>query len=572
MLEGHDGDAVVDTHSLLLLLAGLIDDELLGWSRELAAVGEFDHALELITAAVAAERVRLPEEAHAALLRANARRGQLGRTGVELPVPDPTPAMPHRFLADPSAVGFPPSIAAGFPGDALNTLPARLMRGCRLWLTWRLTPAGGAPGPVPHPVLLIEAADGSGADLLAYQVGDLLMQAGVFVSVEVFTADARLGNYHQAALDAARMLQLDSSADPRVAQDWVPQAPMVRRRGPGPSGSPFDDGDGSDQAGGVTAAGSAGPRAPLRPVDRVIAARAAARGQIGPGSTGDGGTVTPFERPVTDNEPERQAKADLFEPDNASPERAANDRGNPPADASKPARDQPPTRDPRWLPSRDQRNRPPDELGGPPSPSRRNNGMFSPAVDWQPSSPDRPGPAVSDQPASGAEQRGPSRPPADRRGAAAERSATPDRRPVRPGSESGGPSSGGPGSGPSAPGGPNGPTSNGSTNGIGSDQQGSEWTVVAKPVPPANPQPPGPPPRRTPPRPADAADLPAELSEVEQRLLRELQEELAAREDNGLPPADQPPSQIFRKSNGGGGRRPGPPPPRPMGPPPDHAG
>jgi hypothetical protein len=80
------------------------------------------------------------------------------------------------------------------------------------------------------------------------------------------------------------------------------------------------------------------------------------------------------------------------------------------------------------------------------------------------------------------------------------------------------------------------------------------------------PQPPRaqapPPPNRPPVRPADLPDLPDGLSDVEQKLLRQLHEELAQREDSGLPAADQPPQRLFRNTNGGGR-----PPQRPMGPP-----
>lgn len=74
-----------------------------------------------------------------------------------------------------------------------------------------------------------------------------------------------------------------------------------------------------------------------------------------------------------------------------------------------------------------------------------------------------------------------------------------------------------------------------------------------------------PPPARPPVRPAEVPDLPDGLSDVEQRLLRQLHKELAAREDNGLPLADQPPQRMFRNPNGGGR-----PPRRPMEPPPDN--
>src|SRR5581483_3763304 len=191
-------DSSLDAHSLLLSFAGLVDDELLGWSRELVAVGQSDYGLELLTAAVAAEGIRLPESVHAALRAARRQAPE-----VRLPAPDPAPAMVHRFLPDPATAGYPPTHAATFATQVLHTLPGRLLRGCRLRLSWRLTPAGSAPAPVPHAVLLVETPDATGAELLAYQVGELLWQAGVFASVEVFGPTAPLGDYHRAALAAS---------------------------------------------------------------------------------------------------------------------------------------------------------------------------------------------------------------------------------------------------------------------------------------------------------------------------------------------------------------------------------
>jgi hypothetical protein len=83
------------------------------------------------------------------------------------------------------------------------------------------------------------------------------------------------------------------------------------------------------------------------------------------------------------------------------------------------------------------------------------------------------------------------------------------------------------------------------------------------PAQPPGPQAGPPPPPKRPPLPAaDLPELPDGLSDVEQKLLRQLHEELAQREDNGLPAADQPPQRMFRNGNGGGR-----PPQRPMGPP-----
>ena len=62
--------AAPPVHDLLLALAGRLDDDLLAWARELLAVGEEDQAVELATAALAAERVVLPPT-----LRGRARRG-----------------------------------------------------------------------------------------------------------------------------------------------------------------------------------------------------------------------------------------------------------------------------------------------------------------------------------------------------------------------------------------------------------------------------------------------------------------------------------------------------------------
>ena len=47
-------------HDLLLDLAGRVDDDLLAWARELVAVGETQHAFEVIGATLVADRAELP--------------------------------------------------------------------------------------------------------------------------------------------------------------------------------------------------------------------------------------------------------------------------------------------------------------------------------------------------------------------------------------------------------------------------------------------------------------------------------------------------------------------------------
>lgn len=655
MLEGHDGSAVgtgalADTqgpHGLLLSLAGRIDDELLGWCRELTAVGESDYALELVTAAIAADHVQVPEAVHAALL-------QTGRVqGLELPAPDTASVMGHRFLADPASVGYPPT-AGRSPADVLHTLPARLVRGCRLWLSWRITPAGSAPTPVPHPVLLIETSDGGGADLLAYQVADLLWQAGVFASVEVFGAGSDLDEYHRAALAASTPLETDG-----VVGTGATASPA--RPGPTPGGglpSPVaagllqrndpsqtsPRGNASQPRGNLPVREPFGrdhddvrdPRPPLRPVDRVIAARASA-----PRNPID--NVMPFERgpadrPNQDRPAQDRPAASLFE-------------GVDPRDDRKPAADPRQPRDQRWNPGHGQRPQARDEAGA------RQPDMNFGRGDWQ-------GPAGGSQPPAGpASAALPDRRPAPPNGAmpsgplpnggpaplnGVERNGVPPNgvqpngvqpNGIKPNGAGPGPNGMGPGpngpvngvernggpgprngagpdrngvSGPRNGAGPNGLGPNGAgPNGVGGVGGTSATAAVPQtnqPPPPMGPPPvrqqpmnnpqsmgaptgrqqpmkppqgpppgpppgrppvqpprgqvPPPPPNRPPLRPADLPELPDGLSDVEQKLLRQLHEELAQREDNGLPAADQPPQRMFRNTNGGGR-----PPQRPMGPP-----
>lgn len=56
------------THDLLLALAGHVDDDLLAWTRELVAVGEDAHAVELLSATLVADRTALPAPVRAGLL------------------------------------------------------------------------------------------------------------------------------------------------------------------------------------------------------------------------------------------------------------------------------------------------------------------------------------------------------------------------------------------------------------------------------------------------------------------------------------------------------------------------
>ncbi len=196
-------DVRPDAHELLLELAGRLDDDLLAWARELVAVGEEGQAVELVSAALAAERVALPPAVRAAVVAASRAAHTDLDAETQLVPAVSEDATGHRFDA---AAGSGDQVAAVLAG-----LPARRLAGCTLHLTWRRTPAGAAPGPVPRPVVLVETGPDRSADVLTYLLTTELDRAGVAASVEVFTSGAVLPAYHVAALRSARRIEVGAS-------------------------------------------------------------------------------------------------------------------------------------------------------------------------------------------------------------------------------------------------------------------------------------------------------------------------------------------------------------------------
>jgi hypothetical protein len=217
------GDPVQDettpetTHDLLLALAGHVDDDLLAWTRELVAVGEDAHAVELLSATLVADRTALPAPVRAGLVDA----ARSARTDLDaaaaLPPAGAAAGTGHRFDAGPAD----DAVTA-----ALLALPDRQLHGCRVLCSRRLTPAGAAPGPLPHPVVLVEVEPGTRpTDVLAYQLAVALERAGVRASVEVLTMGAAVPAYHAEALRSARPVRSDAPT-PTAA----PAAPLSGRR------------------------------------------------------------------------------------------------------------------------------------------------------------------------------------------------------------------------------------------------------------------------------------------------------------------------------------------------------
>jgi hypothetical protein len=214
------------THDLLLALAGRVDDDLLRWARELVALGEDARAVEMLTASMVAARVVLPPQVHSALVAvAHSTRTDLG-PAASLPQPRPEDGTEHRFA--------PPGGHDPVAGAVLD-FPARPLTGCSVLLARRLTPAGSAPGPLPHPVVLVRVHDRTRhAEVLAYQLGAALERAGAPASVEVLPADGPVPDYHAAALDAAVQLRQELGDE----QPWrpSPRADAVRT---GPPSQPL---------------------------------------------------------------------------------------------------------------------------------------------------------------------------------------------------------------------------------------------------------------------------------------------------------------------------------------------
>ncbi|SFN20668.1 hypothetical protein SAMN05216207_101044 [Pseudonocardia ammonioxydans] len=185
------------TYRLLLELAGRVDDDLLAAGRELVAVGEEGHALELVVAELVAGRTVLPPAVRSALVAETAARRIQPDADRGLPPAGSTDELLHRFIGD-----GPPEQAR----DLAAALAGTSAPGGGWSLAWRVTPAGAAPGPLPQPVLLGRAGSDESAEVLTYQAQSALGRAGLAASVEVHDDGDPDTTYHRAAWAVARPL------------------------------------------------------------------------------------------------------------------------------------------------------------------------------------------------------------------------------------------------------------------------------------------------------------------------------------------------------------------------------
>ena len=218
----------VRLHDLLLALAGRVDDDALTQARELLAVAELDRAVELVVGCLLAGRIPVSsDERHEIGWLLDEVRSDRSLADRLFAV-ERVPAVRHRF----SVENDPAQGLGDVLGKTVSVLPD--VRGVRA--TWRSSPAGATPGPLPQRVVLVDIGPAGFAPATAYRVDTVLRKAGIRAAVEVLTVGTQLGEYHAAAVTTAREVFFSSgSTSPQPPPDaaaWFDgevrdQAPVV---------------------------------------------------------------------------------------------------------------------------------------------------------------------------------------------------------------------------------------------------------------------------------------------------------------------------------------------------------
>ncbi|MEV0677266.1 hypothetical protein AB0I60_12185 [Actinosynnema sp. NPDC050436] len=201
----------VRLHDLLLALAGRVDDDALTQARELLAVAELDRAVELAVGVLLAGRipVSVDERREIGWLLGEVRSdpGLADR----LFAVEQVPQARHRFTVE----SDPADGLAEVIGKTASVLPD--VRSVRA--TWRSSPAGATPGPLPQRVVLVDIGPSGFAPATAYRVDTVLRQAGIRAVVEVLTVGVPLGEYHAAATTTAREVFFQTATPPAPPAD-----------------------------------------------------------------------------------------------------------------------------------------------------------------------------------------------------------------------------------------------------------------------------------------------------------------------------------------------------------------
>lgn len=96
-----------------------------------------------------------------------------------------------------------------------------------MWCVWRLSPAGPASGPVPHLLVLVGIGPGGFPPATAYRVEEALRRASIRASVEVLMDGVEPGEYHREAMRNARQVPFDGHGSNRPRVEPAYEAPRI---------------------------------------------------------------------------------------------------------------------------------------------------------------------------------------------------------------------------------------------------------------------------------------------------------------------------------------------------------
>jgi hypothetical protein len=210
-------------HDLLLTLAGRLDDDALGDARQMLASAEMDRSLEFLAGCLAAGRIVLTREQHSELESLFSDM-YLDPTVIDrVMVTDRLEAGRHRFAFG-SVEGRDPERGVA---DAVRPVLGVLPDVRSMWCVWRLSPAGPASGPVPHLLVLVGIGPGGFPPATAYRVEEALRRAGIRASVEVLMDGVEPGDYHREAMRSARQIPFDGHGSNRPRVEPAYEAPRI---------------------------------------------------------------------------------------------------------------------------------------------------------------------------------------------------------------------------------------------------------------------------------------------------------------------------------------------------------
>lgn len=215
-----DGQTVpLRVHSLLLALAGRMDDSALTSAHELTARADVDEAAELTAGTLIAGRIPV-----------SATERQELASILELSQCDPSlvddllvdelgSTWTHRFTGDATDYGSPETGV----GNAIERVTRVLPDVRTVHAVWRLTPAGAIPGALPTRVLLVEVGAEGNPPAVAYRIDVALRRADIDAVVEVLSPRSGRSRYHESALMSAREVYGGEFADVPAAGSSGPR-------------------------------------------------------------------------------------------------------------------------------------------------------------------------------------------------------------------------------------------------------------------------------------------------------------------------------------------------------------